>query len=418
MEPESKIKWLPTLYAFDNKRVLRSYRIGHSKDGVAHTQCSIVRKSNGEPGAVQNKKRQIDANARSETKLIAATKYCQQEWEKKQRIGRYRQADKPPKDSEYAKWMSSDERKWPAVCLDWEKAKDKDRHCSESNPWLCQPKFDGDRIMAWLRDGKVMLFSRNCMEKKFLDAIRQECKIVFKALRELGITDVGLDGEVFLPDLQAHQNSRSRTGRSVNKHEDEDSLVYVIFDIMDYTRTFEERSAVIEQIQPIQSKLEHIQLCHVDRIESDEGVVSYVQICNDNGFVEGIVLRRPDIMYPTNKSQKKRTMLKLKNFEEEEFEVIGFKEAKGTREGCAVWECRDLEDESIVFSCSYAVPEEQQREAFRNGKSYIGNQLTVKYLSKTEEGKPFHPVGLRFRDEGDLPDNSADLSSSASELLD
>lgn len=414
MEP--KIKWLPILYTFDNKKVLRSYRIGYSKDGIAHTECTVVRKMNGEQGATQKKHRQIDANARSATPLIAVTKYCQQEWAKKQRIGRYRESDHVPKDKEYIAWMSTDERRWPAVCLDWEKAKEKDRDCSESNPWICQPKFDGDRTMAWLRKGEVALFSRNCQEKKFMNAIRKECKMIFSVLdKEFVVKDVGLDGEVFSPDFKHHQNSRSITARTVNKHEDEDSLAFVLFDIIDYTKTFAERAAIIEKLESLQPRLSHIQLCIGNLIESNEDILTYLEICNTHGFVEGIVLRRPDLMYSTGKNHKHSRMIKLKNFSDAEFEVIGFKEAKGTREGCVVWKCRDLENESIVFSCAQTGTEEEQRRFFTNGKKYVGKHLTVKYLTKTVDGVPLHPVGLRFREEDDLPDYSADLSSVSSD---
>lgn len=413
----SRVTWLPTLYTFDNKRVLRSYQIGYSKDGVIHTETAIVRKTNGLPGVVMSKERQIEANARAATRAIAAANYAQNEWKKKQRIGRYRESDHVPKDSEYTAWALSDTRKWPAVCLDWKDAKDSDTVCSLEQPWMCQPKFNGVRTTAWLENGEVKLFSRNCREINFRIAIRENCKHVFAALKnKYGLTNVGLDGEVFVPDI-SFQDSMSVAARSVNRHPDEDKLLFVIFDIVEYTMPFSKRTKIVEGVKQLLPDLENISLCGSVTLHSYEDIIDFVATCDEHGFDEGIVLRRPDILYTKKKNYKHGNMLKLKNFDDAEFEVIGFKAAEGTRVGCVVWHCRDLEDKSIVFWCSMTGTEEYQRELFAHGNDYIGKLLTVKFLNRTDDGKPFHPVGLYFRDESDLPDYSEEELVSDEELV-
>lgn len=398
--------WLPTLYAFDNKGFLRSYRIGHTQDGYVRTKTGIVFKANGEAGKpLESNPKYVKANARSPTAAIAAAAYADQEWRKKQRKDKYRECDHVPTLEDKERWENEDTRVWPAICMDWEKAKDIDRECTKSNPFFGQEKLDGDRMGAQLlQNGSVYLYSRSCLEIKFRDRIRRECLKVFDILEnEFGLTDVCLDGEVLVPKFKHHQQSRSVSARSVNRHEDEDNLVFYIFDIVEYTKPFSERTDIVAQLKKLLTGLECIQFVTSTTLTSQQDIVTFVDKCNQEGYEEGIVLRRPSLLYTKKMEYRHGGMLKLKNFKDAEFEVVDFKAAEGTRDGCVVWQCCDPKDPNAKFWCTPTGTLEQMRDYYDNAEDYIGRLYTVKYLTLTKDGVPYLPIGLRFRDESDLP---------------
>lgn len=398
--------WLPTLYTFDNKDILRSYRIGHTTGGNVKTITGIVYKADGKPGKpLETKPKYIKPNTRSPTASMAAEVYAAQEWRKKQRKDKYRSCDHIPTKADKDAWDSEDTRVWPAVCLDWGKAKDADKVCSEEKPFYGQEKIDGDRMGAQLlEDGSVYLYSRNCLEIKFRDKIRRASVTVFEALKnEFGLSDVCLDGEALVPKFKHHQQSRSVSARSVNRHKDEDSLVFHIFDIVEYTMPFSERTKIVARLKELLPNLECIQFVTSTALRSQEEIVDFVQACDKAGYEEGIVLRRPDLLYTKKMEYKHGAMLKLKNFTDAEFEVVDFKAAEGTRDGCVVWQCCDPKNPDKTFWCTPTGTLEETRDYYDNAEDYIGRLYTVKYLTLTEDGLPFLPIGLRFRDESDLP---------------
>jgi bifunctional non-homologous end joining protein LigD len=95
-----------------------------------------------------------------------------------------------------------------------------------SADWVYEPKWDGFRTLASVRDGSVRLISRN--GASFTNLFGP----VTDALRELP-TSVVLDGEVIAindrgqPDLEALQARLRRRNGTVRGH-----LCYVLFDIL------------------------------------------------------------------------------------------------------------------------------------------------------------------------------------------
>jgi hypothetical protein len=392
-----KVKWLSDLYCFDNNNKLRIFRAGWS-DGYYHSATGLVQKANGDPGEITPKKRKVPANNRSDTPLKAAKTLAQQQWEKKQRVGNYKEYTKPPRPGDAAKYM--DDRRWPAACKSWDKCKPDQLKCNRKNPWLGQPKIDGRRIMAWLKDGKAKLLSRKCLEKKFMTNIRTAATNILTYIAEKWpeLDSLGLDGEVYAP----HQESQSIISRSVNASADEDKLVFVIFDLMEYTLTFEDRQEILRKVALKFAKETCVNFLLATTLTDEDEIMDFKLECATNGYEEGIVLRRPDLLYTRKKEHKHPQMIKLKSIEDAEYKVIGWKEGNTDREGCVVWNLRDPEDKNITFWCQQEGDLAYQRELFKNAADYKGKLLTVKFMNKTAFGVPFHPRACRFRDEDDI----------------
>ena len=85
-----------------------------------------------------------------------------------------------------------------------------------------------------------------------------------------------------------------------------------------------------------------------------------------------------------------------KDFMTEEYKVIGMRECTGKDVGTPTWVC--VTPSGNEFTVRPEGTREIRREMFKNGSSYIGKMLTVKYQNLTDLGVPRFPVGIAFRD--------------------
>ena len=108
---------------------------------------------------------------------------------------------------------------------------------------------------------------------------------------------------------------------------------------------------------------------------------------------EGIMLRNAAGVYRTN--YRSNDLQKYKEFMEDEYRIIDFKEGEGRDAGAVIWVCETADGKEFTVRPRGTM--EQRREWFSAGASYIGKSLTVVYQELTEEGKPRFPVGKAVR---------------------
>lgn len=415
------ISWLCPLYVFDNRDVLRMCDVGYSS-GVCHTRTGIVYTKNGKPGKVTERQRNIPANHRSKTALAAAKEYAEQTWREKQQVHRYRPSDACPKQSDLLQWRESDNRRWPAVCKKWEDCKPDQIACSIERPWLGQAKVNGDRCMAWLKDGseaEVRLISRSCLEMKFKAEIRRQCAVVLTHIKKYhsSLWPCGLDGELYAPSMKHHQQSRSAVARTVNEHVDEAELAFVCFDLMEYSLPFNERAQKMREIwgEIGAPEVPSLILLDTKELTSDGDVAEYFEHCKSIGYDEGIVVRRSHLLYSKKHEHKHYEMLKKKRVYDAEYTVIGYKEGESDRKGCVVWRCQDPGNPKVFFNCDQVGTLESQRMLYDTAEKYIGRLLTVEYSEFSADGVPKFPHGIRFREVHDLPVRRQRAASVSSE---
>jgi ATP-dependent DNA ligase len=88
---------------------------------------------------------------------------------------------------------------------------------------------------------------------------------------------------------------------------------------------------------------------------------------------------------------------KYKHFEDEEYEICGFKSGRGTDENAIVFKCKTTKGGE--FDCRMRGSIEHRRELYMVGSTLIGKQLTVRYQEKDiESDVPRFPVGICIRD--------------------
>lgn len=406
---KNRVTWLPTLYTFDNDDRPRAFRAGYST-GMYYSETGLLYLKDGSPGTMTPRNKKVEQKQNTSNLLEAAKLLATQQWEKKQRMENYHPSDSPPEQDGAEEWNEMwGDNKYPAVSKNWEDCLERhadDLECSPEWPWYCQPKIDGVRNTVWYVDGEIVMYSRALKEWPFFDRIRKQCATIldFIADRWPELGDVGLDGEIWIPDLKHHQELMEIVGHKKTRSEDEYRLVFYIFDIMEYTLPFSQRHLIVDEIAAhFGTKLSNIDFVGTSYIIYNEDITTYFRMCADGGFTEGIVLRRGDLLYSKKKEHKHCAMVKLKKEEDGEYEVIGYKEGTGTQEGCVVWHLQDLDNEEVKFWSVMLGDVETRRWYFKHAKKYIGRLATVKYSELSKDGVPKMPIVTHFRDEADLP---------------
>jgi len=113
-----------------------------------------------------------------------------------------------------------------------------------------------------------------------------------------------------------------------------------------------------------------------------------------DGFVqdgyEGAVLKNLNGTYLFQHRSKDTE--KMKEFQDDEFEIIGGKEGTGTDTGCIIYRC--ITNEGKEFDARPKGTVEDRQQMFNELEQSIGKPLTVRFAEYSDDGIPQHPVGL------------------------
>lgn len=291
----------------------------------------------------------------------------------------------------------------PMLCHKWEETDKCEKYFDFDEGVYIQPKLDGWRCLAMMHGDDVILHTRNGKQYPFFANIRKDVK------RLLGAMEPGtiLDGELYsyalfnpttgeeVPEDAKFQAISSTCAVSNSVPTQYDSQMnYFIYDIANTELTQKERFRRLEDgfesgafglLYRVETLCIHKKSelrSHLDRYISD-------------GF-EGIILRSSKLMY---KSTRSMMMRKYKLFEDDEFEIVGFKSGEGVEEGCVVWVCKD--DEGRTFDVRPKGTHEERKKLYKKGSTFIGQKLTVRFQEKTADGIPRFPVGIGIREDID-----------------
>ncbi|RJQ65504.1 MAG: DNA ligase D [Desulfobacteraceae bacterium] len=188
--------------------------------------------------------------------------------------------------------------------------------------WLHEIKYDGYRILAFKKDTRVRLITRN--RKDWTDRFSS----VERALQKLPVDDIVTDGEVVVKkadgttDFQALQN--------VLKGVDSGKLTYYVFDLL-YLKGFDlTRTPLIDRKELLQNLLESASSESLQFSDHFRGKGTTVHRHACRFALEGIVSKRIDAPY---RQQRTRDWLKSKCLQRQEFVIAGFSRPSGSRTG-------------------------------------------------------------------------------------
>jgi len=248
-------------------------------------------------------------------------------------------------------------------------------------PCYVQRKFDGTRCVGMPTKG---LFSRNRKTYPHLDHIVEELNKLPK--------DCILDGELYSDTLNFQEIVGLVKRETLKKgdHEKQLQIKYHIYDIIN-NKPYEERLQLLQTLFQ-KNKFQYLVLVKTDGCESEEKMKELHAKYVEEGY-EGIMLRNKNGLY---KNVRSADLQKYKEFYDNEYKVIDFKEGEGQEAGCVLWVCETKEGKK--FNCRPRGSREDRMEQFNEGNNYVGKMLTVRYQELTNDGIPRFPVGLAFRE--------------------
>lgn len=206
-----------------------------------------------------------------------------------------------------------------------------------------------------------------------------------------------LDGELY-----RHRLSLQRINSAVAINRTQPSLEtatieYYIFDRISYQLPFAERFVDVQVHQEI-LKNTAIKIVNTVRVETEaEADVWYSRFVT-LGF-EGMMYRMGDCRYTqpsegrkiSDKNNRVWHLLKRKAWETEEFECVRVIEGLGKRsEMVGAFECYVKGNSGSTFNVGSGLTEEEATYYFHQPP--IGRKILVKFLTYTEDGKPFNPT--------------------------
>jgi DNA ligase-1 len=160
-------------------------------------------------------------------------------------------------------------------------------------------------------------------------------------------------------------------------------------------QTFLDRIKVVDNIIEKNGWLEYVWPVPKILATSEKDVYRYQNLVVSEGY-EGAIVRAPDGLYELG--FRSRDLLKVKSFQDSEFEIIGHTVGVGRFSKCVIWKCKT--EDGKYFSVVPKGTIEQKEEWASTAKDYYGKMLTVKYFCRSEDGIPVFPVGLCVREDG------------------
>mgnify|MGYP002632491887 FL=1 len=243
----------------------------------------------------------------------------------------------------------------PMLANKWE-----DRHHYITEPFYVQPKLDGVRLLV----SKSGCFSRTGKVVNGVEHLTKDLK-----------DGEWLDGECYAPG-KTFEEITSMFKMNPQKLE---------FHVFDYFNThkpdlpFAERQKRVTVETLLVQKKSDIPKLHAKFVNQGH---------------EGIMIREATSIYEIGK--RSNYLLKFKEFQTEEYEIIGANCGHGRDADAVVWVCKTATGHTFTVRPEGTI---KQREVYyANRNRYIGKLLTVRFQNLTALGVPRFPVGVVIRD--------------------
>lgn len=461
MDDIENLELLPTLYKFSTEGKLHVWRVG-TKDNVNYVETGQVFLANGKEAKLKFSKKMFSTHK-------AALAKAKLDWEYNQTENKFRPSETTPTCTahEWNLLHNGSDKKYPAICKQWDDMPANKQVCDNKYPWIVQPyicsikpdksteiiKYDyispkddntqksiendnpSKRCTIWYFDGKLKMYDKFCDEidvtSKSYENLIEQILILFNILNftMTGNDDVqnsfgfGLDGLLQFPILEnSHKdNIHSDSIKTNNTNQPLLGVWFVLFDVMEFgvynlsgnmtkqALDTEQRFKVIETTKELfesNPSLNLIKLLPSKKICSIDELYKYDQELLEMGYENGLVLRRPFILYPTKYSGEHDDMARLdkifyEGFEISEIRLIGRSmETKGSADTLSPqlieFSLHDPIFADKKFTCSCA--KELININIDELESYIGRYMIVKFLRKDEMYKLIEPRIFKLED--------------------
>lgn len=267
----------------------------------------------------------------------------------------------------------------PMLANKWEDRMDKITY-----PVYSQPKLDGIRCIVrsdgmWTRTGKPIISAPH----------------IFEALKPMleKNPDLIFDGELYTDkyanDFNAIVSLVKKTKPTAQDLKDSAKVIeYHIYDLPSHDDAFLERNRMLTGIQlPKCCKLVRTDFC-----QTENHVNALYEMYVEEGY-EGQMIR----LNEKYENKRSNSLLKHKSFIDEEYEIVGVEEGGGNLTGMVgalIFESK----QGDTFTASVNGGWDFLKELWKDRKSLVGKEATIKYFNITPDGKPRFPKVTAIRD--------------------
>ena len=201
-----------------------------------------------------------------------------------------------------------------------------------------------------------------------------------------------LDGELVLPEPYTFQDSAA----ALKKYRPGISnlIEFRVYDCYDQSRpelTFYDRFTLLRSMLVKEAIHGQQQVYLVETILCDEQTdLSEVHQRYTLAGHEGTIARNIKGVY--KHGHRSADLLKIKDMQDAEYEIVGFSEGQGKDAGTVIFTCKAPNGQT--FTVRPKGTDAYRRELFLEGAANIGKELKVQYQALTDGGLPQFPVGL------------------------
>ena len=268
-------------------------------------------------------------------------------------------------------------------------------------PCFVQPKLDGLRCVVY-RDPTTGEIRRQSRTGTYFDTMAHIAESLAPLFTKY--PSAVLDGELYTTEIPFEELAGLIKTKKLTPSDTDKLRVieYRIYDIVDETLPYHTRHDSIKkmfaQVAASTASSPHKLPPYIRLVETIEAKTQAEFKAEFSRFIEegyeGIMLRNKTGMYRCN--YRSHDLQKYKEFQEDEFRIIGFMQGDGRDKGTVIWICETKEGKEFKVRPRGTI--ENRSKLFKTGEKYVGKMLTVIYQELTEDGKPRFPVGKDVRE--------------------
>lgn len=230
----------------------------------------------------------------------------------------------------------------------------------------------------------------------------------------------GFDGELVVGDIY-DKDVFQKTTSGVMSEQGEPNFVFYVFDDFTHpTLPYSERANVMRY--KVDTLTDHIKFLGQKLIHNIDDINSCLEKEQSLGG-EGLILRNPEGVYKFGRSTPKQQLsVKVKFFEQDEFEVIGFEERYTNTNEATINELGYTSRSShkgnllptntlgslvlkygdTTFKCGTGFDDALRKEIWNNKEDYLGRLASIRYMSVGSKDLPRVPSFIGWRDKDDM----------------
>lgn len=257
---------------------------------------------------------------------------------------------------------------------------------SDTDNLYAQPKFDGHRCVVRREGDKVLLFTKKGVPIVTCDHLETQLSHL---LRD---SLLSIDGELYI-----HGVAVTTIGGYIKKKQPgTEKLCLMIYDANMACRFIERLKTVERHMHQTSPHHSQLFLARTVNVRTSDELHQFETQCLEHGY-EGAMLRHGTDGYAAG--ERSTQILKVKTFEDSEFEIVGCGHGTGSHENAAVFQC--ITADGHPFDCTAPGTLEKKAWYLEHSHEFIGKFMTIKYqkFTETEKPVPFQPVAKCFAHE-------------------